>query len=371
MKIGILTFHRSQNYGALLQAYGLQTFVESLGHQVYMVDYWPTYHRDMYKPFSWRIFCLTRWISKPKYVLNSIGTYLRLKKRQRNTLFFIDSFLHLSKNREYDTVLYGSDQIWRKYFKNNWGDFNPVYWGNDYVKCSHKIAYAASMGEINVKSSKDETFIKKHLSNFDAVSIREQDLIDYFRETFQIRYQLVCDPVFLINKEQWKAIVNTSKHPQEKYILYYRLQNLKTIDSIVEELARKTNCKVIETRGYVPLLHYGKRYQFTISAQEFASLVHGAEYVITSAFHGVAMSIVFEKQFYYTSEKNQSNRVQSLLNILDLEYRIINKSNLDIDTIPAIDYTKVNRKLYQWEDQSRQWLTNQLEKCEYENHIKC
>jgi hypothetical protein len=39
MKIGILTFHRAHNYGAVLQAYALKTFLVGLGHDVKLIDY--------------------------------------------------------------------------------------------------------------------------------------------------------------------------------------------------------------------------------------------------------------------------------------------------------------------------------------------
>ena len=39
MKIGILTFHRAENFGAVLQCYALQTYLESLGHNVSILDY--------------------------------------------------------------------------------------------------------------------------------------------------------------------------------------------------------------------------------------------------------------------------------------------------------------------------------------------
>ncbi|MCI7617983.1 MAG: polysaccharide pyruvyl transferase family protein, partial [Firmicutes bacterium] len=42
MRVGILTFHCARNYGAVLQAYALQTYLEKQGHQVYVIDYRPS-----------------------------------------------------------------------------------------------------------------------------------------------------------------------------------------------------------------------------------------------------------------------------------------------------------------------------------------
>ena len=48
MKIGILTYHRAHNYGAMLQAYALRTFLQKQGHWVEFIDYWPDCHRKQY-----------------------------------------------------------------------------------------------------------------------------------------------------------------------------------------------------------------------------------------------------------------------------------------------------------------------------------
>ena len=47
MKIGIITFQKSKNYGGVLQAYALYTRLKQLGYSVEMVDYWPTYRDSM------------------------------------------------------------------------------------------------------------------------------------------------------------------------------------------------------------------------------------------------------------------------------------------------------------------------------------
>jgi len=49
MKIGILTYHRVPNYGALLQAIAARVILQQMGHNVHYVDYYPEYHRNKYK----------------------------------------------------------------------------------------------------------------------------------------------------------------------------------------------------------------------------------------------------------------------------------------------------------------------------------
>ena len=47
-KVGILTFHHTNNYGAVLQACSLYRAVERLGHTVEVLDYRPLAARRMY-----------------------------------------------------------------------------------------------------------------------------------------------------------------------------------------------------------------------------------------------------------------------------------------------------------------------------------
>ncbi len=369
MKIGILTFPRSQNYGALLQAYGTQQFLEKSGYDVSMIDYWPDYHEEMYKAFSWQKFKALRIQSKIKYVFTFFFTYFRLKERRNHTREFYEKYLHLNKSLSYDAVVYGSDQIWRKQHQPTYNYFNPIFWGDAQITSPHKIAYAASMGKYEIEDERDREFVQKGLANFEAISIREIDLRNNLQKEFGVKYPIVCDPVFLLTKQDWESLTNSKYLPKDKYILYYRLQNITATDKMVKDLAQQTGLRVIEMRGYVPPFHYGKRYRLTADAQEFITLIYGAEYVVTSAYHGIAMSIIFEKQFYFTSQKHQANRVLSLFEILGLTDRIVNITNVgELESSKPIDYTDVKAKLTPWADESRVWLKEQLKKADESNN---
>ena len=361
MKIGILTFHRSQNYGALLQAKALQDYVSSLGHDVSFVDYWPAYHEEMYKPFSWQKFKNVSNRRKVKYIFQSLFTFIRLSKRRAKTRAYVEKFLKVDNQNKFDLVLYGSDQIWRKQHEPTFDWYDPVYWGEGFVECNHKVAYAASMGKIEIDTQEDKDFVSSHLSLFDGISIREKGLMERIKDELGCAYPIVCDPVFLLSKEQWIKHVDKKYIPNNKYILYYRLQRIKMTDDMVEELRKQTGYDVVELRGYIPFFHYGKRYRFTADAQELISLIYGAEYVVTSSFHGISMSIIYEKQFFFTSQKHLSNRVESLLNQLGLSSRFAAGEVYKVDTKERINYEDVKPRLEAFAGQSRVWLNNQIE----------
>ena len=85
MKIGILTYHRAHNYGALLQAFGLKTYLESQGHRTEIIDYWPIYHKDDYALIPH--FKSRRILSKIKAILLLLIGYSRIVIRTKSSIF--------------------------------------------------------------------------------------------------------------------------------------------------------------------------------------------------------------------------------------------------------------------------------------------
>lgn len=51
--VGVVTYHRANNYGAVLQAYALCQYLHKLGCNSEIVDYWPNYHAVVYRPLIW------------------------------------------------------------------------------------------------------------------------------------------------------------------------------------------------------------------------------------------------------------------------------------------------------------------------------
>ena len=56
MNCGILTFYFAHNYGAVLQAYALQTYISKLGHATFIVKRYPDKLKREYSlnPFAIR-----------------------------------------------------------------------------------------------------------------------------------------------------------------------------------------------------------------------------------------------------------------------------------------------------------------------------
>ena len=359
MKIGILTFHRSQNYGAQLQAYALRKYIESLGHDSFIIDYWPYYRKERYRLFSKEELSKLSFVAKILYFYSKIFTCIRFHKRNCATEKFANKYLNIRNTTKVDVAVYGSDQIWRKFNQALFKCYDPVFFGEGFVTAKRKITYAASMGQVFFKTAADKSFFHAGMRNFDAISVREADLQTFLQEEFDIKAAKVCDPTLLLSSEQWMELVNYDVVPSYDFILYYRLQPLQFADAFVQRLATEKHLKVIEVRGVIPPLHYSQRYRFTANAQDFLSLIQGSKYVVSSSFHGVALSIVLSKQFYFVSSDKTANRAMSLLCDLGLQdRRVIAPSSHDLSAM--IDYIPIQKKKNVLVSSSKEWLQSHL-----------
>ena len=81
---------------------------------------------------------------------------------------------------------------------------------------------------------------------------------------------------------------------------------------------------------------------------------------MTTSFHGSALSIAFNRNFYTIRiSKSQDERVRSLLSMLNLSDRLIDKKSICRYT--DIDYMNVNQILQKQKERSEQFLKKVLE----------
>lgn len=367
MKIGIVTYHRPHNYGALFQAYALKLYLEANGHDAEFVDYWPEYHSRTYK---------TLYVLENKTLIDKIKTFLficfgifKVLKRRKGYQCFMEKYLGLSHTEKfktaeslnrlkYDVVFYGSDQIWKKHSEPRFSGFNPVYFGaGDFAK--KKVSYAASMGVIEVDAA-DKLCLKQLLRNFDSISVRERQLQDLVLEVTGKAVAQVWDPVFLCSKHRWNSFLPECRAVREKYILFYQLIPSDEAQALARELSQKSGAAVYEIRARVAPSKISSRYKYqTASPFEFLHLIRDADYVISSSFHGVAFSILFEKQFYALGMRNNSDRVRSMLSYLGIEQRYVAEKE-ELDWSDEIDYSEVKALLEKGVASSKEFINKHL-----------
>lgn len=351
MKIGILTYHRAHNYGAVLQCYALQEFLKELGHDVSVIDYRPSYIR-------YGLFTLTNWVSwNLVKTLRKIYFQLQTFSKQIERSNGFNNFVKLRLQTEslnldnpyndYNCFVVGSDQVWRK----NKHGFDKIYWGNFGAAKGHRlITYAASMG--GDKPTNEETEkIALWLQNFSAINVREDSLKELIKPLTNQNIEVTIDPVFLLTAQQWQEIEYTSMN-KRKYILIYQVISNPAPLLLAKQIARHTGWEIIEISSKVT----GRR-TFnlieTASPEEFLWWMHNASLVITTSFHGTAFSLIYQKPFICIKLNKPSDiRIVSLLaqfclldHFVDCNHMIWDKAMLCKPILSNVSFIENSKKI--------------------------
>lgn len=358
MKIGIVTYHRTLNYGACLQAIATRVVLERLGHEVYYVDYWPEYHKDAYKTFSIKRLLKLGLRSKYYYLVEFIRFHNFRKKRIDNFAPFFEKYITpycKPCDESFDVIIYGSDQIWRK--QGALKDYNPVYFGENAFIAPKHIAYSASMGILPTQEN-DLRRIKQLISNLDCIAVREQNLKNLLESLDRTDVSLTLDPTLLLNAEQWDSILPTPNTIRQKYVLVYGISSVPIEMSEIIKFAHSRGCSVKVLLG-VAKEEDGVSTFTTQDPSMFISLIKSADFVITSSFHGLVFSIIYAKEFL-ASYMGNSNRAETLLKILGIEGRILKNGESIPQHLPQLDYSQINNVLKKKVIESTKYIVNSI-----------
>ena len=178
MKIGIVTYFRVANYGAMLQAYALWQVLKSMGHEVVFVSC----------PFSvakrmplWR--CLvSRNINSLK---SKLEQYIRFPISEFAAVYPQTKECHTLEDcrqvvKDCGAVIVGSDQMWNPVW--NYGA-NLRYVMLDFAAVdAKKIAYAVSFGVKEWQPHPNDVLAGELLKRFSAISVREESGVELVRE---------------------------------------------------------------------------------------------------------------------------------------------------------------------------------------------
>lgn len=348
MRIGILTFHDANNYGAVLQAYALKKKLSEFGEASIINYYNPFFHKRLNYGIKEKIIELI-YSDENKKRINAFKNFRNKYLKTNNEVITKDNIISL--NDKYDCFITGSDQVWNLNCSGN----DDTYF-LDFVKDSKKRnSYSASFGTSDIHLN------YKHLNmikSFNKISVREKSGCTYLRDNNINSYE-TCDPVFLLKKEEWVSI---TKEINEKYILIYEVVNGNKILEFAKKIAKLKGYKIkMITSSNKPI--FGVETIRNAGPIEWLNLLKNAQYVITNSFHGLAFSLIFNKQFNIEllSNSNSNARIIDLLKDLSLENRIIDKYNWN----EIIDYKEVDKVINEKISRSLKYI-NSIMGVEYE-----
>lgn len=339
MKIKTITCHDVYNYGASLQAYALQYFLMSLGHDVEIIDYKPDYMRNHYK--FWYVPKSSRFYEKAnksvlfKFLLCCYFAPMRFSTYGRKNKFdlFRKEFLHLTRRYniynelqnyppDADVYIAGSDQIWNSSLSNGKDPSFFLQFGDKKVK---RIAYAASFGIPEIEE-KHKAMNRKWLETFDAIAVRESTGVGILK-SLGIDGVEVLDPVYLLTKSEWEYLAGEKRIYNNRYLLIYDLcLNDDRLYIEAKKISEKYNLKIISVDGTAKCPYADKNIS-DAGPREFLNLIKNAEFVITNSFHATSFSIIFHIPFAVFYKYNNISRMHDLLVQLGLINCLNSKEN--------------------------------------------
>lgn len=366
------------NYGGILQAYALQTILQHMGHEVFLYDTpFPGEHKLKKAPNQWDILRDTVLFWKKK---TNSQPHFSIPKREIYIRRYITRFLYehfklcqLSVYQEDDNIegiVVGSDQIWRPlYFPT----ISLAYlsftkdWNN-----IRRVAYACSFGtdtpEYNTKQIAECGAL---ISQFDAVSVREESMIPLIQQKFgwQCTPQFVLDPTLLLSADEWRELcakypVSTQTSDRDKKLFTYLLDSTPEKKEITSFIARELST-IPYTQTDLPPENDNKWNKNDYAPVE--SWLHAfnqASYVLTDSFHGCVFSILFNKPFVVIcNQERGAARFHSLLKLFKLTDRLL--STIDSDSIrklikQPINWETVNQIIIEKRQESLEFLKKSL-----------
>lgn len=353
MKVGIVTFHRAVNYGAVLQTYALQQTLQKMQIENDVIDY--------------RSKCIEKLYCIWKPLLSNLRTLQIYPRTLKKIRFgkFINKHIIMSRsisssqelkelNMQYDFFITGSDQVWCEKCARS----DQTYFLN-FADPRKKRSYAASIGKDTLSESMEKEY-KKLLYDYNVVSVREQSAAQIVKKIEDdIVTYVNIDPTLLLDDSEWKkiAVVPPIK---TKYILMYTVLGQYYLFDFARKLSKKTGLPIIYLNEEMMHKYNEFKYKTAVSPEEFVGYFLNAEYVVTNSFHGTAFSIINHKNFFVEIDAvgRKNTRAEELLAKLGIKGREIKdiKDNYDAE----IEWEKIEEKLERERKKSKEYLESVL-----------
>ena len=334
-RINLLTIHYGQCYGAVMQTYATCRLLEQEGHSVRVINLINPNQKGNWKTLAFWKNCIREfqfWLFKKKYFskLTNKGYYIG------------DINLPVS-----DITVVGSDQVWNRDITGAFG--NTFYL--DYVEKQRKIAISSSFGkEFWDESTLYTNQIKDLLMQFDAISVREITGVKIMNDVMGLSAVNLIDPTLCYGDFNNLVLNNTPIHQIFPFLF-------------LADAAAMEKARFISNQLQLSLFKHSRFSSKVLSGpRSWLTYIKNSDYVITDSFHGLAFSIIFRKQFFvFCANESKFTRLNSLLQLLSLEYRYV--ENID-------DFIKRKDELLKPIDYNRVMKTLENERSRYINFIK-
>ena len=348
MKCGIVTVFNSENCGSFLQAYAMSCAIKNIGHDAAVV-------RQGFKGHSSTFRRYLKNVVKSLLKRNFHGAKLMKMRREAFRYACRTHMAVVEPSEKFDCLILGSDVIWDltvPYFYSN----REFFWGTAFGDAK-VISYAPSLGFAKSKDLGDVSFVRDAISNMSSVSVRDKISKQILQLYSDKEIRLVCDPTYLIPREEYDAIAKPTE--LSKFIFLYCYGKLSESDKqAIKKLAQEEGLKTVTFGSTNPWCDISLAYDPLL----FLSIYDKADYIITETFHGTVFATIYEKKFAVI--KNDKPKVLDVLEMCAMSDKMTNTAD-DIPTILHSDfnYEITRQKIQKERENGLRYLQDALESC--------
>lgn len=320
-RVNLLTIHYGKCYGAVMQTFATCKMLEEAGHVVCVINLispaqkgnWRScqYWNDFIREFQF-------WFFKKRYF-----------SKLTNKAYTIQDI----RLPDADVTVVGSDQVWNRDITGCFG--NAFYL--DFAKKTRKVAMSSSFGKEKWEESREYTEqVKLLLSQFDAISVREASGVKIVNDIMRLEAINLLDPTLCYGKFDDLVLNQKPLHQVFSFLL--------SCDSDAKDKANY----IAKSLGLPLFKHTALSSRLQNGPRHWLTRIKNSEYIITDSFHGLALSIIFKKQFFvFCASEKKFTRLRSLLKLLSLEDRYV-ESIKDFDNrkntlLKLIEYEYVDK----------------------------
>ena len=202
MRIGIITWFTGPNYGTNLQAIALQYYLRKQGYEAELInceveseysknrrtfiekiEFFP---EKCAQKLACRVFFKKEKAIRDEKLVKTIRKNCILTRRCEAEKDLVEVF------NSFDLLISGSDQIWNP----NW--YHRFYYADYEGVTTRRISYAPSMGVTKILDEV-EPEIKRSVSKFDAISVREENAVSLLEPYSKYKPVVAVDPTLLLD----------------------------------------------------------------------------------------------------------------------------------------------------------------------------
>jgi hypothetical protein len=298
-KIGILTFHRSINYGAFMQCYSLaQQLIKRYGNIVEVIDFDKASKHNMY--YAKQSIIQTLVFGKDREIMRGrFQEDLSLLPLSDKTLI-TDDYEEVLRyiNGRYDIIIVGSDAVWA--YNKGLGLQNPYWLFGDELQCE-KFSYAASAYSLNQSSlsGEDKNYIGQCLKSFSYIGVRDQETENLVKMCLpEADVYRNCDPTVLLDKPDVnltkQVIERQHLNPKKKLVTVMMGLYEPIIYDVMHRLGRKDFEFVYlysRMKARERFMPNAPHFLSNLSPFEWYHIFGGAYLNLTTYFHGTLLAL--------------------------------------------------------------------------------